>query len=185
MAKEPIDRYPSAGDLGRAAIASTRGVAVTEPEHVVASGEAAPLPETVRLSRDPFVPPTHVQPRRRGPSRMLAFILALLAIAALAAAVAIEAPKLSRSHATAESSGTGASSSPSELTVPSLVGQPLDVAERNLDDLGLGYTEEGDTGLFGVLVPSDWEVCDTDPGVGTAVPPGSTVRLLIARPGSC
>jgi serine/threonine protein kinase len=185
MAKEPIDRYPSAGDLGRAAVAATRGEAVTEPEHVVASGEAAPLPETVRLSRDPFVPPTHVQPRRRRPSRVVAFVLALIAIAALAGAVAIEAPKLSRSHTTAESSGSGAGSPPSELTVPSLSGQPLDVAERNLDDLGLSYTEDGDTGLFGVLIPSDWEVCDTDPSVGTAVPPGSTIRLMIARPGSC
>src|SRR3954468_4987698 len=31
MAKEPIDRFPSAGDLGRAAVAATRGEAVTEP----------------------------------------------------------------------------------------------------------------------------------------------------------
>ena len=38
MAKDPIDRYPSAGDLGRAAVAATRGEAVTEPEHVVGAG---------------------------------------------------------------------------------------------------------------------------------------------------
>jgi serine/threonine protein kinase len=184
MAKEPIDRFPSAGDLGRTAVAATRGEAVTEPEHVVGAGEAAPLPETVRLSRDPSLPPTYPQPRPRRPARTLAFILALLAIAGLGVAAAIEAPKLSRSHGTAATSGTGGSS-PSEVTVPSLSGQPLDVAEQRLDQLGLGYTEEGDTGLFGVLIPSDWNVCDSDPAAGTAVPPGSTVRLLIDRPDSC
>ncbi len=53
MSKDPALRFPSAGDLGRAAVAATRGEAVTEPEHVVASGDAAPLPETVRLSPIP------------------------------------------------------------------------------------------------------------------------------------
>ena len=182
MAKDPADRFPSAGDLGRAAVAATRGEAVTEPEHVVGSGEAAPLPETVRLSRDPTIPPTDPQPRPRRQGRALAFVLAVLAIAALAVAGAIEAPKLSRSHGTATSSG--GSTSPSGVTVPSLAGQPLDVAERRLDELGLHPSEEGG-GLFGVLIPSDWNVCDTNPPAGSTVAPGSTVRLLIDRPGAC
>ena len=182
MAKDPADRFPSAGDLGRAAVAATRGEAVTEPEHVVGSGEAAPLPETVRLSQDPRLPPTDPQPRPRRRSRTLAFVLALLAIAALAVAGAIEAPKLSRLHGTATSSG--GSTSPSGVTVPSLAGQPVDAAERRLDELGLHPSEEGG-GLFGVLIPSDWNVCDTNPPAGSTVAPGSTVRLLIDRPGAC
>ncbi len=185
MAKAPIDRFPSAGDLGRAAVAATRGEAVTEPEHVVGAGEAAPLPETVRLSRDPALPPTDPQPRPRRRGRTLAFILALLAIAGLGAAAAIEAPKLSRSQGTATSSATGGTSSSGGVTIPALAGQPLDVAEQRLDELGLGYTEEGDTGIFGVLIPSDWDVCDTEPAAGTAVSPDSTVRLMIDRPGAC
>jgi serine/threonine protein kinase len=185
MAKDPADRFPSAGDFGRAAVAATRGEAVTEPEHVVGAGEAAPLPETIRLSRDPALPPTDSQPRPRRRGRTVAFILALLAIAGLGAAVAIEAPKLSRSHDTAATSGAGSISSPGGVTVPSLAGEPLDAAEQQLDHLGLDYTEEGDTGLFGVLIPSDWNVCDTDPAAGSAVPAGSTVRLLIDRPGAC
>lgn len=184
MAKDPIDRFPSAGDLGRAAVAATRGEAVTEPEHVVGAGEAAPLPETVRLSRDPALPPTDPQPRPRRRGRTLAFILALLAIAGLGAAAAIEAPKLSRSHGTATSSATGGTSSPSGVTVPSLAGQPLDTAEQQLDDLGLHSSEVGG-GLFGVLIPTDWNVCDTSPGAGTVVDPGSTVQLLIDRPDAC
>ncbi len=51
MAKDPADRFPSAGDLGRGALAATRGEAVTEPEHAVGVGDAAPAPETLRLPR--------------------------------------------------------------------------------------------------------------------------------------
>ncbi|MBW3607421.1 MAG: protein kinase [Actinobacteria bacterium] len=42
LAKEPDDRYPSAGDLGRAALAAARGAPVTETERTVAIGSAAP-----------------------------------------------------------------------------------------------------------------------------------------------
>lgn len=41
MAKDPDDRYPSAGDLGRACLAAARGETVTEPERSVATGAAA------------------------------------------------------------------------------------------------------------------------------------------------
>ena len=42
LAKPPDDRYPSAGDLGRAALAGARGELVTESERSVARGSAAP-----------------------------------------------------------------------------------------------------------------------------------------------
>ncbi|HWT95710.1 MAG TPA: serine/threonine-protein kinase, partial [Solirubrobacteraceae bacterium] len=42
LAKDPAERYPSAGDLGRAALAAARGEPVTENERSVAIGEAAP-----------------------------------------------------------------------------------------------------------------------------------------------
>jgi serine/threonine protein kinase len=41
MSKQPEDRYPSAGDLGRAAQAAQRGEHTTVPEHTVATGAAA------------------------------------------------------------------------------------------------------------------------------------------------
>src|SRR5207248_1084889 len=41
MAKAPDDRYLSAGDLGRAAMAAIEGKAVTRAEHSVAIGKAA------------------------------------------------------------------------------------------------------------------------------------------------
>ena len=42
LAKAPDDRYPSAGDVGRAALAAARGEPVTETERTVAIGSAAP-----------------------------------------------------------------------------------------------------------------------------------------------
>ena len=42
MAKEIDERYPSAGDLGRATLAAVAGTVPTEPERVVARGAAAP-----------------------------------------------------------------------------------------------------------------------------------------------
>lgn len=42
LAKEPADRHPSAGDVGRAALAAARGEPVTESERTVAIGSAAP-----------------------------------------------------------------------------------------------------------------------------------------------
>ena len=41
MAKDPADRYPSAGDLGRAAVAALSGQGVAAPERTVATGAAA------------------------------------------------------------------------------------------------------------------------------------------------
>jgi serine/threonine protein kinase len=176
MAKDPARRFPSAGDLGRAAVAATRGEAVTEPERPVGSGEAAPLPETIRLDPDTTLIPTDRMPRpRRRRRRLIALLLVVLVLAGLGAAAVIEVPRLSDS---------GKSASPSGITVPSLAGQPLDAAERQLSDLGLHATEEGG-GLFGVVIPSDWNVCETSPSPGSAVRPGSTVRLLIDRPGVC
>jgi hypothetical protein len=48
LAKDPADRYRSAGDLGRAAVAAARGERVTSGERVVARGPAAPSDEPTR-----------------------------------------------------------------------------------------------------------------------------------------
>jgi serine/threonine protein kinase len=42
MAKDPDARHPSAGDLGRAALAAARGAAAVQPERMVARGAASP-----------------------------------------------------------------------------------------------------------------------------------------------
>jgi serine/threonine-protein kinase len=113
LAKRPGDRYPSAGDLGRAARAAARGERVTEVEQSVARGPAAPPPpppppppplpapepptaaaptrhllppeaSPAPAGRAPTAGPTVRLHRRRRPRR----VLATLAGAVLAAAVA-------------------------------------------------------------------------------------------------
>ena len=191
MAKDPAERFPSAGDLGRAAVAAARHERVTEPERTVASGEAAPAETTVGGSdpltntaagSDPLTETpvrTRRLPAKRRTRRRRRWILAVVValIAALAAAAAIEVPRL-------RDSGGGGSPTPAGIEVPSLRGQPLDVAEQRLADLGLHASEAGG-GLFGVLIPADWDVCETSPAAGTSVRPGSTVRLAIDRPDVC
>jgi len=66
LAKEPDDRYPSAGDLGRAALAAARGEPVTETERTVAIGSAAPggVPATEVTAPTSIAPPREQPPPR-------------------------------------------------------------------------------------------------------------------------
>jgi serine/threonine protein kinase len=57
MSKQPNDRYPSAGDLGRAAQAAQRGERTTVPEHTVATGAAATRAAATRAA-ETVSPPT-------------------------------------------------------------------------------------------------------------------------------
>jgi hypothetical protein len=50
LEKDPVERFPSAGDLGRAALAALTGSTIGEPERTVATGEAAPVTEPVSPS---------------------------------------------------------------------------------------------------------------------------------------
>jgi hypothetical protein len=82
LAKSPDARYPSAGDLGRAAEAAATGVSVAEPERSVARGAAA----TAEMPTAALIEPS----RRR--LRRAALALAGAAVTAVAAAgVLIEA----------------------------------------------------------------------------------------------
>jgi beta-lactam-binding protein with PASTA domain len=60
---------------------------------------------------------------------------------------------------------------------PDLVGQRLDVAQEHLDDLGLGYETIGG-GAFGIVVSSNWTVCEQEPAPGRRT---SRVQLVVDR----
>jgi streptogramin lyase len=79
MAKDPGSRYPSAGDLGRAALAAVEGRAISQPERSVATGDAAPSAAPTAAAGAPAI--------RRRP--LLAAAGALLGVAALAAVLAV------------------------------------------------------------------------------------------------
>ena len=61
MAKDPSERYPSAGDLGQAALVAAGGLRRASSWSVVATGEAAPLPD------EQIAPPPAIAPRALAP----------------------------------------------------------------------------------------------------------------------
>ena len=71
LSKDPADRYPSAGDFGRAALAAAGRSAVPGPERNVARGAAAPegtpyTAATMRAGLPAHEGETHVSPPDRG-----------------------------------------------------------------------------------------------------------------------
>lgn len=66
--------------------------------------------------------------------------------------------------------------------MPHLTGRPLDEAEAELGRRGIAHVTDGGD-IFGVVVPSVWEVCETVPGGGQQV--RRTARLRAALPGTC
>ncbi len=144
MSKPPEDRYPSAGDLGRAALAALGGERVALPERTVATGAAAtrtaetipPLDPTKESAAEPPprppVPPTaatrRLEPDPEPPSpsgrrRRLALFGGLATVAALAAiAVALSS---SGGGGDAAGSKTASTKKQAKKTEPALTSQEL------------------------------------------------------------
>ncbi len=91
LARRPDDRYASAGDLGRAALAAAEGVATTEPERTVARGNARAGGGGYEPTRDtPVYEPAEAPGGNKPKSRnWLAAGLGGLAVVGLAALAAI------------------------------------------------------------------------------------------------
>jgi hypothetical protein len=67
-------------------------------------------------------------------------------------------------------------------SMPNIIGRPLAEAEKELARRGIAYvTDSGD--IFGVVVPSLWEVCETRPSGGEKV--RGAAHLRAALPSTC
>ncbi len=86
LAKDPDARYPSAGDLGRAALAAAAGTAPSQEERLVAKGAAAPIESPTISAARPAPEATRLQPDAETVVLKRARRPALLALALLAAA---------------------------------------------------------------------------------------------------
>jgi Protein kinase domain len=170
LAKDPADRYPSAGDLGRAALAAARGEHLTEAEHSVARGPAAPaepsaggggggtglatasraathtnptrLEAPTRLQPPP-APPARIHRPRRRRALIGAATLAGLGVAALALAIAF-----------ASNDGSD--------------GGPLSEGEVRtaVNGFARAYSNESVAGLRGVLAPNVRRIVPGDSQTG-------------------
>jgi len=151
LAKDPADRYPSAGDLGRAALAAARGESVTEAERSVAIGPAAPstnghvAPPTALTVAEPTAltraqtrvrredETTALPPRRH---RRRAFAGLVLGIAAAGTAVALIG-------------NPGAGDGADRARAPLSEDEVRDVAQ----DFAQAYQDEDGTALRRLLTP--------------------------------
>lgn len=187
MAKRPADRFPSAGDLGRAALAAVGERPLAEPEREVATGEAAARAETVPLTEtrdrstgvmptEQLAEPTARRRRRRRRRRRIAAALAAVTLIGLGAGAAIELPD--------RLDGTAATSGSATVELPDVTGERLDLAQQELRSVGFRTRTEGG-GLFGIVFPENWEVCETAPASGSQARPKTKVRLVVDRPGAC
>ncbi len=153
LAKAPGDRYPSAGDLGRAAVAAASGEQPVERERVVATGVAAPIeletvtarPVTLQVSADTVV----AEPTRTGARRApLAVALVVAAGAGVAVAVALSLGSggggAALGTATPSPSPTATAASEPKLRVgkPVRVGRRPNVARAMGDNIFVGKGPE-------------------------------------------
>jgi hypothetical protein len=119
LARRPDDRYPSAGDLGRAALAAAQGVASSGPEHTVAQGAARAGGRGYEPTRDTpvYEHVTAVTNKPRSRNWLAAGVggLAVIALAALAAVALLHAGGSSgpqKAHAKARSKDGGGTAEP-------------------------------------------------------------------------
>jgi YVTN family beta-propeller protein len=91
LAKDPDDRWQSAGDLGRAALAAVGREEAPRGERVVARGAAAPVDDETAASPDqaPTILTEPAAPRRGARRRVWAWALAAIPVLALAVVAAV------------------------------------------------------------------------------------------------
>jgi serine/threonine protein kinase len=90
MAKDPSERYPSAGDLGQAALVAAGGLRRAGAWSIVATGEAAPLPNRETPKRSAAAPPPESGQEERaeaGRPDLLRWAIAIVGLLTVAVAM--------------------------------------------------------------------------------------------------
>jgi YVTN family beta-propeller protein len=133
LAKEPDERYQSAGDLGRAALAAVGRHEAPRGERIVARGAAAPVEAETAASPDQ-APTVLAEPAPRRGARRPAWVwaLAALPVAALvaAAAVALSGGDGGGAATTGQSVTTGSDTATREPAVAGAVARTVQVGGR-------------------------------------------------------
>src|SRR3954452_3805006 len=127
LAKEPENRFQSAGDFARAVAAAVAGDTVIEPERTVAVGRAAPPTEVVQphpVYGYGLDPNTSVLPPKRTPWKAIAGVL----VAVLAVAGAVAAGLLS-------TGGGGPSPQPQPQPTPPPVAPSGPTVQQGVSDI--------------------------------------------------
>jgi len=149
LAKDPEDRFPSAGDLGRAALAAAGETTAPGPERNVARGDAAPegTPQTAateRVSIPAFEGETHVSPpdddptgptakaggRPPLPGRRRALVAGAAAVLVVGALLAVLLGGGDDGSDTASTPGTTTTTTPVRTRGPAQVGPSIPIASR-------------------------------------------------------
>jgi hypothetical protein len=134
LAKRPEDRYPSAGDLARAATAALEGNPISQPERLVAAGEAAPLEGSTVSATIPVLPR-----RYRAGSRRRGWVLVLGALAVTAAAAFAVASLVGSDDEGGSALQPGGANSPAAPTATATARPTPEAAMRVTRTTRVGY----------------------------------------------
>jgi serine/threonine protein kinase len=194
LAKQPDQRYPSAGDLGRAAVAAARGHGNTAAERSVAAGSAAPAtvlaqsaPPTVQVAQPltSRLPATPAGPRSWPVIAVCATILVLGGVAIALAAAGVFSSK-SSPQPTTKTVLVQNPVAPSAQPTASASPPPRVAATPQRPSGNATYR----SGTYTVDYPAGWTIVehDVDKGAYTETkmqsPDGSAAVLIDRTPGA-